>query len=47
MLPSGDPSQLQSQTEAHSEGVEADTPSKWHQEKSGCSHTYGQICWTK
>lgn len=38
--PPGNPSQLLKQTQTHSEGVEDDTPSKWHLEKSGCSNTY-------
>lgn len=40
MLPSGNSSQLQRQTQTQSKGVEDNTLSKWNPEKSWCSHTY-------
>ena len=39
MLPSGNSTQLQTQTQTQSKWVEDDTPRKWHLEKSRCSHS--------
>lgn len=39
MLPLGDPSQFQRQTQAQSERTEDDTSCKWYPKESECNHT--------
>ena len=40
MLPEGNSSKVQRQTQDQSGGVKGDTPTKWYPKKSGCSHFY-------